>query len=205
MRRAISVSLLAAIAVASALGQSVAPASGSSVSATAVSVSGVTAPPHPSWMTDTVVFTFFFKHVTVTESHADELTAKGKDDSSERHLFKTLAHLPDQEEALLKTTAADTETAMTAFMANANSVMRGLKQQYPTKASLPPAAVQQLQALDSQKQQLVQTHMAALQAGMTPSRFQQVYNFVWGTEAPRIHPLRPGAKAPSGAKPPARP
>jgi hypothetical protein len=38
----------------------------------------------------------------LTEAHANELLAKGKDDSGERHLFKNAAKLTDQEETLLK-------------------------------------------------------------------------------------------------------
>ena len=88
-------------------------ASASAQSVVGVSTQGVVAPPHPSWLTEPVVFEFLYKHVMLTESHANELLAAGKDDSPERHRFKKLAHLTDQEEALLKSTAADAQNAPT--------------------------------------------------------------------------------------------
>jgi hypothetical protein len=187
--------VLIALSMAPVFGQSVAVAP-------AVAPSAVVAPPHPSWMTDSIVFEFLFRHVMFVESHADQLLAAGKDDSSERHLFKRLAKLTDQEEALLKSTASDAVTGLTTLFATGASVVSGLKAQYPTRASLPAAALQQLQSLDAQKVQIVQGHMATLQAGMPPADYQYFYRFAFGTEGPRIKLGSPGAKPPVGVKPP---
>jgi hypothetical protein len=160
------------------------------------------APPHPSFLTDHLIFLFLFKHVTVTEAHANELLAEGKDDSPERHRFMNAAHLTSQEEALLKSTAADSVSAVAAFDANAASVVSSLKAQYPSLSTLPTAGLQQLQNLDSQRQQIVLNHMASLQSGMAPGRFQMFYSFAYGTEGPRIRPASPGVKPPAGVTPP---
>jgi hypothetical protein len=174
----------------------------SAVVAPAVATSAVVTPPHPSWMTDSIVFEFLFRHVMFVESHADQLLAAGTDDSSMRHLFKRLAKLTDQEEALLKSTASDATTGLTTLFATGASVVSGLKAQYPTLASLPASGLQQLQSLDAQKVQIVQSHMATLQAGMPPADYQYLYSFAFGTEGPRIKLGTPGAKPPSGVNPP---
>ena len=189
------VPVLIALSMAAALGQS-------AVVAPSVAQSAAVAPPHPSWMTDSIVFEFLFRHVMMVESHADQLLAAGKDDSSMRHLFKRLAKLTDQEEALLKSTAGDATSGLTALTATAAPIVSGLKAQYPTRASLPAAALQQLQSLDAQKVQIVQNHIAALQAGMPPADYQYFYRFAFGTEGPRIKLGTPGAKPPAGVTPP---
>src|SRR5580704_13652718 len=188
-----------ALCWASASAQGISSSTQAAPSASAPAPSALVAPPHPSWLSDVVVFEFLFKHVMLTESHANELLAKGKDDSAERHLFKNAAKLTGQEEALLKSTAADQQTALTAFAASAGSIMSGLKAQYPSKSALPASAAQQLQSLDARRKQISQTHMAALQAGMTAARFQQFYNFAFGTEGPRIRLAQPGPKPRAGA------
>ena len=75
--------------------------------------------------------------------------------------------------------------------------------QYPTLASLPASGLQQLQSLDSQKWQLVQNHMATLQAGMPAGDYQKFYRFAWGSEGPRIKGGQPGSKPPAGIQQPA--
>lgn len=163
------------------------------------------APPHPSWMTDSMVFEFLFRHVVLMESHANQLVAMGKDDSSLRHRFKNLTNLTDQEETLLKSTASDAVSGLTAWGTSASQILAGLKGQYPTLASLPSSGLQQLQGLDSQKWQIVQNHMAALQAGMPASHYQNFYNFAWGSEGPRIKRGQPGSKPPAGIQRPPSP
>ena len=165
--------------------------------------SPVVAPPHPSWMTDSMVFEFLFKHVMFLESSANQLVAMGKDDSALRHHFKNMARLTDQEEALLKSTASDAVSGLTAWGASSSQVLKGLQAQYPTRASLPAPGLQQLQSLDSQKQQLVQNHMATLQAGMPAGDYQKFYNFAWGSEGAHIERAQPGAKPPAGIQKPA--
>ncbi len=177
----------------------------SAVVAPAVASSAVVAPPHPSWMTDSMVFEFLFRHVMLMESHANQLVAMGKDDSSLRHHFKNLESLTDQEEALLKSTASDAVSGLTAWRTNASQILAGLQGQYPTLASLPASSLQQLQSLDAQKVQIVQTHMAALQAGMPAGDYQSLYKFAWGSEGPHIKRGQPGAKPPAGIQKPPKP
>jgi hypothetical protein len=141
-----------------------------------------------------MVFEFLFRHVMLTESHANELAAMGKDDSSERHLFKTLTHLTDQEETLLKSTASDAVRGFTAWGASVSQTVKGMRAQYPTLASLPASGLQQLQGFDSQKKQIVQTHIATLQAGMPAGDYQSFYKFARGSEGPRIRLRQPSSK-----------
>lgn len=73
---------LAFVSSASAFGQGATSGQSTPLGRTTagVSLSGVTAPPHPSWLTDAILFEFFFKHVMLTQAHANHLLAMGRSD-----------------------------------------------------------------------------------------------------------------------------
>jgi len=64
-----------------------------------------------------------------------------------------------------------------------------LRAQNPTAlraADLPAAAAEQLKELDRQHENIVMDHVQELKSAMGPERFQKLYEYVRGTEAPRI-------------------
>jgi hypothetical protein len=159
------------------------------------------AAPDASGLTDYPVFRFFFKHVVKTESYADELLRLGKDDSSERHRFKSAAGLTDAEESLLKATAKDADGAIADFDKATAAIASQLRAQSPTGPPT-PAALLELQSRAALRQQIVQKYIGVLRASMPADRFQRLYNFVWSTESPRIKVAQPSAAPPANVPPP---
>jgi len=139
---------------------------------------------------DYLLFRFFFIHVMSVESAADNLKANGRDDTAARSKFRDAAKLTDAEAELLKSTAArcneDLETHARTEVAAA---VQNIKAQHPgilRASDLPPAAAAQLNAVQARHEKIVADHVQALKSALGPDRFQKLYEFVRGTEAPRI-------------------
>ena len=139
---------------------------------------------------DSVLFRFFFLHVASVDSIADNLKASGKSDSAARSKFARDAKLTDVEAGLLKDVAKRCNSGLEAHTRNEVApAVQNLRAQNPTalKASaLPPAAAEQLKDLDRQREKIVTDHVQELKSAMGPERFQKFYDYVRGTEAPRI-------------------
>jgi hypothetical protein len=139
---------------------------------------------------DSVLFRFFFLHVTSVDSIADNLKASGKSDSAARSKFARDAKLTEVEAALLKDVARRCNSGLEAHTRNELApAVQNLRAQNPTAlraADLPPAAAEQLKDLDRQHENIVMDHVQELKSALGPERFQKLYEYVRGTEAPRI-------------------
>ncbi len=139
---------------------------------------------------DYLLFRFFFIHVMSVESAADNLKANGRDDAAARSKFRDAAKLTDAEAELLKSVAARCNADLEAHArTEVAAAVQNVKAQYPGVArasELPPAAAAQLNAVQARHEKIVADHVQALKSGLGPDRFQKLYEFVRGTEAPRI-------------------
>ena len=139
---------------------------------------------------DYALFRFFFLNVLSVESFADTLKSSGKDDTAARSKFMREAKLTEGEAALLKASARRCTDELEAHERNeAAPTVRNLKARYPaaSKASaLPPEAAAQLAQLQRRHEMIVTDCVQGLRVAMGPERFQKLYEFVRGTEAPRI-------------------
>lgn len=139
---------------------------------------------------DYLLFRFFFIHVMSVESAADNLKANGRDDTAARSKFRDAAKLTGAEAELLKSVAgrclADLEAHARTEVAAA---VQNIKAQHPgilRASDLPPAAAAQLDAVQARHEEIVADHVQALKSALGAGRFQKLYEFVRGTEAPRI-------------------
>ncbi len=124
------------------------------------------------------------------ESFADNLRATHKDDTAARSKFRDAAMLTDGEASLLKGVARQCIADLDAHArTEVAAAVQSLKIQHPGVArasGLPPAAAAQLSALQARHAKIVTDHIQALKSGLGPDRFQKLYEFVRGTEAPRV-------------------
>lgn len=139
---------------------------------------------------DYALFRFFFLDVLSVERFADNLKSSGKDDTAARSKFMREAKLTEAETALVKATAKRCTNDLDAYGRNeAAPAVRNLKARYPAAAkasALPLEAAAQLKQLQQRHEQIVTDCVQGLRAAMGPERFQKLYEFVRGTEAPRI-------------------
>ena len=139
---------------------------------------------------DSVLFRFFFLHVASVESIADNLKASGKNDLAARSKFARDAKLTEVEASLLKDVARRCNSGLEAHTRNEVApAVQNLRAQNPAASrasALPPPAAAQLKELDRQHERIVTDHVQELKSAMGPERFQKLYEYVRGTEAPRI-------------------
>jgi len=119
---------------------------------------------------DYVLYDAFFFRVKWLSDLADKYSSRGKPASADyiRSLLQKKAGLTAQEDAALKSIAADCRAGDLSIV----GVGRAL-----VKAGA-AANDARLQALGSQRQQLVASHVSQLQAAMGPARFQKLDSFV---------------------------
>ena len=136
---------------------------------------------------DYILYDAFFFRVKWLSDLADKYSSRGKPASADyiRSLLQKKAGLTVQEDAALKAIAADCRAGDLGIV----SAWRALVQ--AGAAANDP----RLQALASQRQQLVTSHVSQLQAAMGVARFQQLDSFVrlsatvnGGTAAPSLAP-----------------
>lgn len=129
-------------------------------------------------------------NVQSVESFADSLKSSGKDDAPARSKFMREARLTAADAALLKATAKRCTAELEAHERNQIvPSVQSLKATYPAAAkasALPPEAAAQLAELQQRHEKIVTDCVQTLKTAMGPERFQKLYEFVRGTEAPRI-------------------
>jgi hypothetical protein len=163
------------------------------------------APPPAPTVPDNELFRFYFVHVAAVQKAADNLKAQGKEDMSMRVVMKNQARLTDQEFAFLVNLAANCNSAFAAESKNAVAALAPVKAKYSNPSAIPPDVLQQMNALESQRQQVITDCIASLKSQMGPARFQALYDFVVTSEAPNINQPGVPRPLPHGGKPPAPP
>lgn len=144
---------------------------------------------------DYILYDHFLFRVTWLENQANNLKAKGKNDTFVRSWMRVNAGLTAEEESNLKAIAADCEAKTSATLSAAKALAS-------TAAS--SAGAQQFQALLSQRQQTVLDHMNQLQTAFGPARYAVLDAFVrqtvkFGANAaipPGFAPKQPAAVGP---------
>lgn len=111
---------------------------------------------------DYILYDHFMLRVVWLETQANNLKAQGKDDTFLRSYIKLQAGLTTSEESSLKSISADSQAQTTAIMNSAKALVA---------AGAIPATSQQVQALLSQRQQIVVNHMSQLQAAFGSARY----------------------------------
>lgn len=139
-----------------------------------------------------MLFRFFFLHIVTQERFADSASANAA--VFLRAQIKNDAHLTNQEYTFLKGIAQSCNDSYAAESKNGMAAVQQLKTQYPAASAAPPEVLSQVNALEARRQQIILGCVQTLNAGMKPSRFEQLYGFVVATEGPRIKPLAPGAR-----------
>ena len=142
---------------------------------------------------DSVLFQFFFLHLSRVERAADALKAQGKRDQPMRNLLKNQTQLTDLEFAFVLSAAMScTDAYATQSKAN-RAVVQQLKQQYPVKpqqipnaATVPAPALQQLMELEARRKKIITDCISNIQAQMGPNRFQILCNYVLGAEVAKF-------------------
>ena len=152
---------------------------------------------------DTVLFRYFFLHVTRLQQAADTLEAQGKDGQSMRGLIQKQAHLTDNEAALVTSLSASCLANYTAARQSGAAAVQQLMQQYPNATTRPPAVAQLMSRQSAQRDQAITDCVAALQSGMGKLRYMVLQGFVVATEGPAIKIVTP-AVPPAGVVPPAK-
>jgi len=109
-----------------------------------------------------ILYDRFLHRVMWYQGIADSLKAQGKNDSFMRSWIRMNAGLTAQEESTLEAIATDCEASTSAAISAAQALI-------PTAAS--PGVAQQIQALLSQRQQAVMSHMSQLQTAFGPARY----------------------------------
>jgi hypothetical protein len=143
-------------------------------------------PPPATALPDSTIFRFFFIHVMALETAADRLKAQGLEDDSMRQKLASEAALTGKEAALVKDVARSCNTDYESASRAAVAVARDLQKQYPNRATAPPSVAAQVSALEAQRAQVITNCIETLQAGMPPSRFQMLHDWVVANEAPHI-------------------
>jgi hypothetical protein len=115
------------------------------------------------------LYDFFFTRVMWLQDQADKIKGQGNDDSQIRHLIQRQAGLTSQQESTMNTIAADWRTNNASIL----SQMRALAAS-GAHASTSPA----LQALITQRQQLVLDHLGQFQTAYGPGAFYVLDLFV---------------------------
>lgn len=116
-----------------------------------------------------VLYDFFFFRVMWLQDQADKVKAQGKDDSQVRHTIQHQAGLTGLQESTLNAIASDWRT-------NNASILSQIQTIAATGARGPTSP--QLQALHSQRQQLVLDHLSQLQTAYGPGSFYMLDLFV---------------------------
>lgn len=145
-------------------------------------------------LTDATVFHFFFIHVMQLERAADRLHAQGKDDTYMRRKLASDAALTGAEATLVKNVASACIANYNATAQGGRGALQATRGQPPT-----PAVLQQIQAIETQLNQVTTSCIETLQSGMPSYRFQMLHDWVIASEAPRI------SKGPVKASAPRRP
>lgn len=159
------------------------------VLASVVALHGQTsAQPAPAQWPDYTLFRFFFLHVAALERAADSLKAQGKDDEYMRAMLRSSAHLTDQEATLIKNVAANCNAGYAAATQQGMAALSAARADHLAAPATPvsPAAVQQANALEQQRQQVILNCVATLQAQMLPFRFQTLHDYVVANIGPTI-------------------
>ena len=119
-----------------------------------------------------VLYHFFFNRVMWLQDQADKMLAQGKGDGAFRDLIRQQAGLTSQQESALNAIAADWRT-------NDAAILRQIQALAATGARGPTSP--QLQALHSQRQQLVLSHLSQLQTAFGAVSFYLLDLFVHRT------------------------
>jgi hypothetical protein len=157
----------------------------------------VSTQPAPTQWPDYTLFRFFFLHVAALERAADSLKAQGKDDEYMRAMLRSSAHLTDQEATLVKSVAASCNQSYTTSTQQAMAALSATRAAHLAAPGTPasPAEVQQANALEQQRQQVILNCVATLQTQMLSFRFQTLHDYVVANIGPTIKRASSAASA----------
>ena len=115
-----------------------------------------------STVPDYVLYDRFLYRVLWFQSQANNLKAKGKDDTFMRSWIRVHAGFTTQEESSLEAIAADCEAQTSAALSAAKAL---------AASGVNPSTSPQIQSLLGQRQQAVLSHMSQLQTAFGPARY----------------------------------
>jgi hypothetical protein len=155
-------------------------------------------PPAPQALPQRVVYGQVFKYVVLLDVQAGLGDQRGQNGNQLRNYFQTKATLTDAETALLKSTAHSTVSALQDVDQQIHAAViayRGQLQNIKSSTTLPPLP-SELHTLQTQKDNLILSGLAAVQTGLGAGRFQNLDAFVQREIAPHITLNRANASAP---------
>jgi hypothetical protein len=164
----------------------------------------------PAPVSQSILYGQVFKHVAFLDNQADLVDQRGGNGAELRNYYQVHATLAATEAALLKSTSHDAVTAVQAVDQQIKAVIVSYRAQFrngkwPRNTPLPPPPPE-LKTLQATKDNIIQGHLTALQAGFGSDRFQHFDGFVQTAIAPHITvtTLAPPT-LPGGTPPPLQP
>ncbi len=142
----------------------------------------------PQAPTQRVVYWQVFKQVVLLDNQADLADQSGQGGAPWRNFYQNKAAMTATEAALLKSTAHSTVNAVHAIDQQINAAVvayRALVRLSTSRSTMPPLPPE-LATLQTQKDNLILSSLAAVQSGFGSSRFQNLDKFVQSYIAPHI-------------------
>lgn len=152
------------------------------------------ATPPARFVPEDVLFNFFFRHVSSSESLAK---SKGKSDSTSKLTLKAEVGLTDTEFSLLKEVALSCNDSFDAKSRAGAAEVRQLAAQNPQKVAPPPAVTARIDALERERAKVITDCQDSLRRGMGEARYAQLRNYVRQSEGATARYVDPAKLGPN--------